>query len=588
MGAVYQAHDNRLDHLIAVKEFDPQAVPPSDRAWATAAFEQEARILAKLRHTGLTNVSDYFQDAGKQYLVMELVQGKTLESAWLQAGRRFGEEKVVIWAEELCQTLHYLHMQHPPVIFRDIKPSNIMIQPNGKLKLIDFGIARYFKPGQTSDTTALGTPGYAPPEQHGKAQADPRSDIYALGATLHQLLTGHDPATTPFHFPPVRQLSPKVSPHVESAIAHALAMDPDQRPSDMMVFLEMLTGKPPKRAVLGWAVSGLLLFLFTAAFIWLWIVPKDDSEAAIVEITAVTEVLTVFPITETDTPEMAETIVSTVEIDEETAVFAAAEKTAIPPTPLPTIAPTVTPVELPTAVSPVEIDGMVLINVPSGDFVMGSANGRPNEAPPHTVFLDEFWIDKTEVSNAMYAECVANGACVPPSPTNSVTRDSYYGNPAYDNHPVIYVSWHDAQNYCSWAGRRLPTEAEWEKAARGIDNRTSPWGEQEGNCSLGNFFVDAYCTGDTVEVGSYPSGASPYGVLDMGGNVWEWTADWYDGYYYGVSPSRNPMGPDTDEGYGKSLRGGSWFTAFGYARVSARIHESTTTRGKDEGIRCVR
>ncbi len=236
----------------------------------------------------------------------------------------------------------------------------------------------------------------------------------------------------------------------------------------------------------------------------------------------------------------------------------------------------------------IKIDGMTQIHVPAGEFIMGSADGPPNTTPLHTVYLDEFWIDMTEISNSMYARCVKDedGACEPPVPTSSVTRDSYYGNPAYANYPVIYVNWHDAQNYCNWAGRRLPTEAEWEKAARGTDDRIFPWGNQSGTCNVGNFYVDAYCTGDTAEIGSYPGGASIYGVLDMGGNVWEWTADWYDGSYYDYSPSRNPFGPAI--GDGKSLRGGSWYTAFGYARVFPRIVENTTTRAKDEGFRCVR
>ncbi len=235
----------------------------------------------------------------------------------------------------------------------------------------------------------------------------------------------------------------------------------------------------------------------------------------------------------------------------------------------------------------IAIDGMTQIHILAGEFVMGSADSHlPNTSPLHTVYLDEFWIDMTEISNSMYAQCVADGACEPPVPTSSVTRDSYYGNPVYADYPVIYVSWHDAQNYCSWADRRLPTEAEWEKAARGTDNRIFPWGNQSGNCNLGNFYVDAYCTGDTVEIGSYPNGVSFYGALDMGGNVWEWTSDWYDGTYYDYSPSNNPLGPAT--GDGKSLRGGSWFTAFGYARVFPRIVENPTTRGKDEGFRCVK
>ena len=262
MGTVYQARDNRLDHLIAIKEFNPLDIPPSDRQWTTAAFEQEARMLAKLKHPGLTAVSDYFQDNGMYYLVMEFVEGETLEAARQRAGGRFNEEQVLNWAEQLCQTLNYLHTQNPPIIFRDIKPSNIMIQSDGKLKLIDFGIARHFKLGQTKDTIPLGTPGYAPPEQHGKAQADPRSDVYALGATLHQLLTGHDPSDTPFHLPPIQQLAPQTSPKTTAVITQSLQMDAQQRPSDALTFLTMLQEQPKRSSIPAWAWAiGMLVIL---------------------------------------------------------------------------------------------------------------------------------------------------------------------------------------------------------------------------------------------------------------------------------------------------------------------------------------
>ena len=186
-------------------------------------------------------------------------------------------------------------------------------------------------------------------------------------------------------------------------------------------------------------------------------------------------------------------------------------------------------------------DGMVMVYVPEGNFTMGTTE-KPAEQPIHQVYLDAYWIDRTEVTNALYAKCVEAGKCLPPELNNSITHPSYYGNPQYSDYPVIYVNWKQAQAYYEWSGARLPTEAQWEKAERGTDGRLYPWGNALPTKDLENFNK---IVGDTTAVGSYPSGASPYGALDMAGNVWNWTADWYGDTYYASSPSSNPQGPST-------------------------------------------
>jgi formylglycine-generating enzyme required for sulfatase activity len=233
---------------------------------------------------------------------------------------------------------------------------------------------------------------------------------------------------------------------------------------------------------------------------------------------------------------------------------------------------------------------MVEVYVPAGDFLMGSldsdSTATADEKPQHTVYLDAYWIDQTLVTNAMYALCVQAGACPPPIATKSATHDAYYGNAEYADYPVIWVDWNDAQAYCKWAGRRLPTEAEWEKAARSTDGRLYPWGDTAPTCALGNFgFQAGYCVGDTSKVGSYPAGASPYGALDMSGNVWEMVADWYDASYYSSSPGRNPTGPAS--GVTRVIRAGSWYIDTNKFNSTNRA-DYIGPGANNGGFRCVR
>ncbi len=260
--------------------------------------------------------------------------------------------------------------------------------------------------------------------------------------------------------------------------------------------------------------------------------------------------------------------------------------------------------------------GVQMVLVPAGPFTMGSEAGVAlaecrrtssadrcvisafqDEAPTHIVMLDDFYIDMYEVTNGQYAECVRAGECYPPSDSGSHTRESYFGNPQFDDYPVILVNWYDAERHCRWRGAHLPTEAEWEKAARGTDARLYPWGNAvdgnranfcDRNCAYdwaGVDYDDGYA--DTAPVGSYSEGISPYGAYDMAGNVWEWVSDWYDADYYAGSPSENPAGPGSGE-Y-RVVRGAAWFSQPSSVRAAYRIANVPTGRYHlVGGFRCAR
>ncbi len=291
---------------------------------------------------------------------------------------------------------------------------------------------------------------------------------------------------------------------------------------------------------------------------------------------------------------------------------------AVPPPPPPLPTPAVTPGPVASQVS--AVDGMVQVYVPAGEFLMGSADSDPgangDEKPQHTVYLDAFWIDKTEVTNAMAARFVADTGYRTRAEREGsgiffdlfskdwrLVRGADWRHPrgpasdisGMDDHPVVQVTWSDAKAYCEWAGRRLPAEAEWEKAARGTDGRRYPWGNQPPAGTLLNFADRNLDVGGadtstddgyqfTAPVGSYPDGASPYGALDMAGNVWEYVADWYGASYYAESPARNPSGPPS--GTAHVLRGGSWSRAAGYARAASRLGYAPDNRDGGLGFRC--
>lgn len=611
MGTVYQAQDLRLgNRLTAVKEFDPAQLPLSDRQATQLAFKQEAEILARLSHPGLTAVYDYFLENNKFYLVMEFVNGENLETIWMRQGRRLPESQVIAWAQQLCNVLTYLHYQQPPIIFRDLKPSNIMVQPDNQLKLIDFGIARHFDPQKTRDTANFGTPGYAAPEQYGVSQSDPRSDVYSLGVVIHQLLTGHDPGTTPFTLPDITTFQVNVSPAVAQTVQQAVQTDPNRRPATVQQFCQMLTAvsttvvvaPAAKRPLWPWVLGIVAVILFGLVFLlgsyfpFFSTNPTPDNPTEVVHTVIVTQVSSPTP-TLIDKP------------------------TTVPTTPTlqPTSTRTTAPPPTETAVPTPEIkpstrrsqDEQVLLYVPAGTLQMGSTtNGpgivpTPHELPAHEVFLDAFWIDENEITNEQYAAFLnANGNRIEGDSGNTwlnidsdfslITTSSgnFVPKPGADDKAAVMITWYGAAAYCRWVGGSLPTEAQWEYAARGPENLIYPWGNDVGTAPLN--FCDTNCKYDhrnssfndgydeVGQIGSYAN-HSWIGALDMAGNVWEWVADWYGAY--STTSASNPTGPSS--GSQRVLRGGSWGDSLNDNRSAVRQPYPPDARNGLIGFRCV-
>ncbi len=256
---------------------------------------------------------------------------------------------------------------------------------------------------------------------------------------------------------------------------------------------------------------------------------------------------------------------------------------------LPTVLPKPEPTPMPATPMPIPVTiidskGIKMHLIPEGVFVIGSNDGNSNVQPSHQVYLENYYIDEYEVTNGQYRSCENARVCDPPKGKKSPLRSNYYDDTQYDDYPVVWVDWNMAKTFCEWRGAELPTEAQWEKAARSPDSRSYPWGE-EISCRNANY---AGCVGDTLVVGLFEDGKSVYGVYDMVGNVTEWVADWYSDTYYAAHSNGqfNPTGPAS--GQLRVVRGGSWYVKFNGIKLFERIAHLPSFADKDLGFRCVR
>jgi formylglycine-generating enzyme required for sulfatase activity/serine/threonine protein kinase len=612
-GAVYRAWDLTFELACAIKENSETTEA------ARRQFMREARLLHTLRHPGLPQVKDYFviPDQG-QYLVMDFVEGEDLEQKLTRQGCAFPVAQVLDWSGQICEALIYLHSQDPPIIHRDLKPANIKVTPQGKAMLVDFGIAKVYDPklGTTTGAKAY-TPGFAPPEQYGTGITDARSDIYALGATIYTLLTGTRPpdsvdilthcAPSPA---PVHSLDPSISPEISDAVEKAMALEREQRWQSVAEFKAALTQKPVEALVQTRVLSPGYMDKSSES-------PAPAAYSAPVQAKlAETVLLPEAPRSPAKNVHrlrmgvlaLAGLAIIGLMIWGLNASLSAGKpvstpgsgKVALVSENSPTIPASATPSNVAVATATtaptllariVDEKNVPMALIPAGEFKMGSTDGDPDEQPVHNVYLDAFYIDVYEVTNARYRACVEAGTCIMPPWNPSDTRSSYYGNPSFANYPVIYITWDKAKAYCEWRKASLPSEAQWEKAARGgLVGMDYPWGNSPAVCQKGapngaRFNDGASCDkADTEAVGSYsPNG---YGLFDMAGNVWEWSADWYSATYYSSQTAFvNPPGPETGEA--RVVRGGAWyFNALGL-RVATRGRYPPNSP-YNIGIRCAR
>lgn len=589
-GAVYRAWDMVAKQDVAIKAYFDSTVETQK------LFRQEARQLSQLQHPQLPAFLDHFTLEGSgQYLVSQFVDGVDLQSLLAQYGP-LPSDLIIGWLQGVCQPLAYLHQKGRCHL--NLKPANIRVTPSGGVFLVDTGL-----PGLGIRPFLGESGGYGAPEQQAQAEVSPASDIYSLGATLYTLLTGQVPGKALSResglvdLKPPREVNPNVEPYLSLVAMRAMSLRADARYESVADFATALQRPGSYREPEVGRKTAVSPYPSPVPPPRLPASRRRQMErrtivALSVILILVLGLLGLFGYVNFERPDQPGELSATATI--QSAVIAAL--TAIAPTstplPIPTTPPTPTPEPIITET------GSQMRYVAAGLFQLGNDDGENDEKPALRVRLDAFYLDETEVTNAAYAQCVEAGACDPPDSSRSAYYDNYYGNAEYDHYPVVFVSWYDAATFCEWRGGRLPSEAEWEKAAsfevEQMIKYRYPWGDAFDGERLN--FCDANCANenadgrfndgfrDTAPVGSYGNGRSPLGFHDMAGNVMEWVADWYDSRAYQNASDTNPLGPP--EGQFKSIRGGSWLSAADELTTTTRSSFDPTVSRTNLGFRC--
>jgi len=604
-GTVYKALDKTLNRTVAVKVLHPNLV--NDPTFLKR-FRQEAQLAAQLDHANLVTVHDFGEFEGRFYIVMNYLSGGSLKEL-IKKESALGKERSLKIFEQLCEGLGYAHKRN--IVHRDLKPGNILFDGEGNARISDLGFAKLLQSNTSASFSTsggmVGTPAYMAPEIWRGKPATSATDVYSLACVLVEMLTGQPlfggestPEIMMKHFDPLR-LPESLPEEWKLGVEAALEKNQEKRIQTVEEFFKKIravgekledaekvdlrksdeskvrkekqtsgsseneqnkeSGEGRHSRAVDDQDTKRSKFDFTETL------GKDKNKPVFVEskerkgklgvIAGIALLVIILGVT---IYQIGKSNSKTAYVDVKAVVTATATKAAT---------------KTPTPVTRIrEIDGMDQVYVPAGNFIMGSndSGADPDEKPVRTVYLVSYWIDKYEVSKKQYKKCVDARICDLPGDNFST----------YDNFPVTYVSWEDAKTYCEWAGGVLPTEAQWEKVARGEDSRKYPWGNEEPDNSYANYNENI---GDPTEVGSYEKGASPYGAMDMAGNVWEWVNDWYADEY-DADDTNNPKGPSGTRAY-RVLRGGSWSIKSRDTRSANRSWSNPDFRSKYIGFRCV-
>jgi serine/threonine-protein kinase len=655
MATVYRAYDPRFGRDVAIKVLPPEFLhDPNFRG----RFEREAHIIAALEHPGIVPVYDFSEEAGQPYLVMRFMVGGSLADRIAQGSLGLPEVARILAA--IAPALDMAHARG--VIHRDLKPGNILLDEDDNPYIADFGIAKLVEGSAAFTSTGIvGTPTYMSPEQaRGNVALDGRSDVYALGAMLYELLAGQPPykADTPLSLamahvlnpvPHVREAVPDLPAEVDRVVSRSMAKEREQRYATagalagaLMAAVQgmalpttryavsaialqadhppMLPGSPQRarrppasptpsvqrssprgKAWPVWIASLALIIVSLVAIATLsanWNHNANELTTQTVVVSSLassTPAPRMTPPVETPTSTRINTPMPT---DTSTVRSTAADTSTVTPSQEPTATRQDTPTATPSSTATMQpsatptprptkqVMPLEWLSIPSGSFVMGSTEGEIQQTlaecqategqatghvceqswfqePQQAADIASFQFTKFEITNAQYATCVQARKCQ--SAGRRITDNNLPYDPIYvsDDYPVVGVNWHDADGFCRWVGGRLPTEAEWEWAARGSDRRRYPWGNTY-DPSMANLG-----SGYPTKVGSFPKGASPFGVMDMAGNVFEWTS---------TSLSQRYV-----------LRGGGWSKYYFRGRTTDRGTQlDPTFANYDIGFRCAR